>query len=95
MPLDATLPWDFVNVGVGKDFLYKEYQRMLDVEFRETCTKKCNNCGGCDFEGKIDGQIFARNKPLYQDYHINIRHKAKEELYLIEGIKLAKDVGTR
>lgn len=43
--LDATLPWDFVDVGVGKKYLQAEYQKAMQATATPSCTKQCNGCG--------------------------------------------------
>ncbi|MEW6053467.1 MAG: TIGR03960 family B12-binding radical SAM protein [Nitrospirota bacterium] len=42
------LPWEIINTGVAKDFLWKEYQHALSGEISPDCRKTCHNCGiGC------------------------------------------------
>lgn len=42
------LPWDFVDVGVSKEFLWNEYLLGLSGVKREDCRKAgCYNCGVC------------------------------------------------
>lgn len=44
------LPWDFVDVRVKKEFLWKEYQIGLSGVRREDCRiKGCYNCGVCPY----------------------------------------------
>jgi radical SAM superfamily enzyme YgiQ (UPF0313 family) len=44
------LPWDFVDVGVKKEFLWEEYQIGLSGIRREDCRiKGCYNCGVCSY----------------------------------------------
>lgn len=49
--LEETLPWDFVNTGVSKEWLQKEYElaMMQGCEFnlQKTCEQGCVNCGVC------------------------------------------------
>ena len=43
-----TLPWDFVNVGVRKDFLLRERHRAYAGELTTDCLSGCAGCGvGC------------------------------------------------
>ncbi|MEW6675882.1 MAG: TIGR03960 family B12-binding radical SAM protein [Nitrospirota bacterium] len=43
-----TLPWDYIDIGVTKEFLWKEYQRALACEITPDCRKTCHACGlGC------------------------------------------------
>ncbi|MCX7796537.1 MAG: radical SAM protein [bacterium] len=44
------LPWDFVNTGISKEFLWNEYQLSLSGFKREDCRKAgCYNCGVCSY----------------------------------------------
>ncbi len=39
------LPWDFIDTGVSKNFLIKEYNKALNEEITSDCRKVCHNCG--------------------------------------------------
>lgn len=41
---DEVLPWDFINIGVDKEWLIQEYN---DSNAKPTCEKGCVNCGVC------------------------------------------------
>ena len=41
---EENLPWDFINIGVDKEWLIKEYN---DSNTKPTCEKGCVNCGVC------------------------------------------------
>ena len=41
---EEKLPWDFINIGVDKEWLIKEYN---DSNTKPTCEKGCVNCGVC------------------------------------------------
>ena len=49
--IEQPLPWDFVNVGLSKEWLQKEYElsMMQGAEFnlQKTCEHNCVNCGVC------------------------------------------------
>ncbi len=49
--LTETLPWDFIDVGLDKEWLQKEYEfaHMQGCEFnlQKTCEHECVNCGVC------------------------------------------------
>jgi radical SAM family uncharacterized protein/radical SAM-linked protein len=48
--LNDELPWDFIDMGVTKNFLIEEYNKSLNLINTNNCIKgKCNNCGVCDF----------------------------------------------
>ena len=41
---DEVLPWDFINIGVDKEWFIQEYN---DSNAKPTCEKGCVNCGVC------------------------------------------------
>jgi radical SAM family uncharacterized protein len=43
--LDEILPWDFIDCGVSKDFLKREWERALREETTPNCRQQCNGCG--------------------------------------------------
>lgn len=48
--LDETLPWDFINVGIDKEWFLNEYKNAFEdnlPDFRPTCETHCVNCGVC------------------------------------------------
>ncbi len=49
--LDETLPWDFINVGLLKDWLKSEYKEAFaqgcEFNLQPTCENKCVHCGVC------------------------------------------------
>ena len=45
--LDEELPWDFINVGIKKEWFIEEYQKALNSKSSEPCETKCSNCGIC------------------------------------------------
>ncbi|MFH1702966.1 MAG: TIGR03960 family B12-binding radical SAM protein [Nitrospirota bacterium] len=53
-----TLPWEAINIGVNKDFLWKERQNALDKNITPDCRKHCQKCGlGChDTENGRSGE---------------------------------------
>jgi radical SAM family uncharacterized protein len=42
---DEVLPWDHVNVGVTKRFLWREYQHAMAEEVTPGCRETCSVCG--------------------------------------------------
>jgi radical SAM family uncharacterized protein len=45
---DEVLPWDFIDIGVRKDYLMKEYDRALEGKFTPACkVGTCRTCGVC------------------------------------------------
>ena len=49
--LDTVLPWDFINVGLTKEWLQNEYRDAFaqgcEFNFKPTCEHKCVQCGVC------------------------------------------------
>lgn len=43
--LEDPLPWDHIDSGVTKEFLYGEYQRAMKEETSADCRKSCLGCG--------------------------------------------------
>ena len=42
-------PWDFIDIGVSKDFLKAEFSRAADAVTTENCFyDDCSSCGACD-----------------------------------------------
>jgi radical SAM superfamily enzyme YgiQ (UPF0313 family) len=47
-PPDETLPWDFIDMGVTKEFLRREWERALNGETTPGCREGCAGCmEGC------------------------------------------------
>ncbi|NLB33147.1 MAG: TIGR03960 family B12-binding radical SAM protein [Tissierellia bacterium] len=43
--LTEVLPWDFIDIGVNKDYLISEYEKALGCATTPDCRIKCTNCG--------------------------------------------------
>ena len=50
---DEIFPWDFIDVGVSRDFLRREYQRALSGTVTPNCRQTCYNCGAKSFGGGV------------------------------------------
>lgn len=46
-PLNKPLPWDFIDIGVEKDWLINEYNEALKNNTKPSCQTGCVNCGVC------------------------------------------------
>ena len=47
----STLAWDFINIGVNKNFFLKERH----LAYKDTCSKGCQTgCKGCGLKGRCD-----------------------------------------
>lgn len=51
--LDEIFPWDFIDAGVTKEFLQREWLKAQREEISENCKKKCQGCGAARFGGGI------------------------------------------
>ncbi len=51
--LDEILPWDFIDVGVTKEFLKREWKRALEEKTTPNCRISCAGCGAKVFEGGV------------------------------------------
>lgn len=49
---EEILPWEFLRVGVSKQFLWREYQRALDEKTTADCRNNCEACGVIQTYGK-------------------------------------------
>ncbi len=43
--LDEILPWDYIDIGVTKAFLKKEWENALAATVTPNCRMKCSGCG--------------------------------------------------
>jgi radical SAM superfamily enzyme YgiQ (UPF0313 family) len=44
-PVDETLPWDHLDAGVNRVFLWRDYEASLRGETRPACREQCTACG--------------------------------------------------
>lgn len=51
--LDEILPWDFIDVGVSKEFLKREWQRAKEEMVTPNCRMACQGCGAAKFGGGV------------------------------------------
>ncbi len=51
--LDEILPWDFINIGVTKAFLKREWKKALEGKITPNCRMQCSGCGANVFEGGV------------------------------------------
>ena len=48
-PVDELLPWDFIDCGVSKEFLAREWEKAKKEQPSENCKIKCQGCGAAGF----------------------------------------------
>ena len=51
--LDEIFPWDFIDIGVTKNFLMREWKNALDEKVTPNCKMQCQGCGAATFGGGI------------------------------------------
>lgn len=50
---EEILPWDFIDCGVTKEFLKREWEKAKRGEVSANCKLKCQGCGAAKFGGGI------------------------------------------
>ena len=50
---DEILPWDFIDAGVTKEFLWREYEQSQKELVTPNCRAKCSGCGCRKYEGGV------------------------------------------
>ncbi|MFI3207723.1 MAG: TIGR03960 family B12-binding radical SAM protein [Eubacteriales bacterium] len=51
--LDELFPWDFIDIGVTKDFLKREWKKAMGEEVTLNCREQCSGCGAAIFGGGV------------------------------------------
>ncbi|WP_298837720.1 TIGR03960 family B12-binding radical SAM protein [Clostridium sp.] len=61
---DEVLPWDFIDIGVNKEYLINENEKAKKVELTQNCKEGCTHCGvnvnfkeGTCFKGALFNQV--------------------------------------
>lgn len=52
---EEILPWDFIDIGVTKDYLKTEWERAKRAEVTPDCREQCNGCGLQRMKGLCTG----------------------------------------
>lgn len=50
---DEIFPWDFIDIGVTKKFLWKEYETAKAEKITPNCRMSCSGCGAAKFQGGV------------------------------------------
>ncbi len=68
MDKDEIMPWDHLDAGVSKRYLWNEYQKALNQETTDECLfGKCSMCDVCDFKVVKNRQY--KKKKLYPNFN--------------------------
>lgn len=51
--LEEVLPWDFIDAGVTKEFLIRQWQTALSETVTPNCRMRCSGCGARSFGGGV------------------------------------------
>lgn len=79
IPLEAELPWAFVQMDLRKEFLRREYERALSAQESPSCSERiCSECAGCWY-GKVE-------KPSLPDVEPEI--SVERNIVLFEKIRI-------
>ena len=50
---DEVFPWDFIDIGVTKKFLYREWLSAQEGKVTKNCRAGCSGCGVMKFGGGV------------------------------------------
>ena len=50
---DEIFPWDFIDVGVTKAFMLREWKTALSETVTPNCRMRCSGCGAKQFGGGV------------------------------------------
>ena len=51
--MDELFPWDFIDMGVSRKFLEREWSRAMNGEVTPNCRSNCSGCGAAQFGGGV------------------------------------------
>ena len=47
---DELFPWDFIDTGISKKFLYSEWEKAKEQQITKNCRAGCSGCGCRQFQ---------------------------------------------
>ena len=50
---DEIFPWDFIDIGVSRSFLRREWEHAMNETVTPNCREKCSGCGAAGFGGGV------------------------------------------
>ncbi len=84
---DEALPWEFVDVGITKNYLDKEYAKYQSAKFTDDC--RYSNCNACGIEYKehCSKDIEKNNAARYEVpvYSSQIASLGQKNIYNVEA----------
>ena len=51
--VDEILPWDFIDIGVTRKFLEREWENAQNEKVTPNCRQQCSGCGAARFGGGV------------------------------------------
>ena len=52
-PLDELFPWDFIDSGVTKEFMIRQWQTAMQETVTPNCRMQCSGCGAKQYGGGV------------------------------------------
>ncbi len=52
-PLDELFPWDFIDIGVTKEFMIRQWQTAMQEVVTPNCRMQCSGCGAKQYGGGV------------------------------------------
>jgi len=50
---EEVFPWDFIDIGVTKKFLLREWKKAHEEKITTNCRQGCSGCGAATFGGGV------------------------------------------
>jgi radical SAM family uncharacterized protein len=50
---DELLPWDFIDCGVSKNFMIREWENAKNGKVTPNCRQRCSGCGAMNYGGGV------------------------------------------
>ena len=51
--MEEILPWDFIDIGVSKRFLWREWEQAKAEQVTPNCRMGCSGCGAGKYKGGV------------------------------------------
>ena len=51
--LDEIFPWDFIDIGVSRAFLEREWSKAHEEKVTKNCRQGCSGCGAAAYGGGV------------------------------------------
>lgn len=52
-PVDEILPWDYIDIGVTKKFLIREWEKGKEEQITPNCRRQCSGCLASEYRGGV------------------------------------------